>query len=111
MERNFILHPLFPPFSSQFYEHPLDRFGDQTAFIMLEAIYLLFPGLLSFWTHRKWRVYSRILSSFCNPDSRQAAGNLVQLECSLHQELKSSLHSHHMSLNPGIHVQKDARDP
>ena len=50
MERNVILRPLFPPFSSQIYEHPLDKSADQTAFIMLEAIYLLLLVLLSFWT-------------------------------------------------------------
>lgn len=46
MEWNFILHPLSPPFSSQFYEHPLDKFGDQIAFVIPEATNFFAPSLV-----------------------------------------------------------------
>lgn len=69
MERNFILHPLSPPFSSQFYEHPLDKFGDQIAFVIPEATNFFAPSLVIPLNIQEMGggVYSRILGLFCNP--------------------------------------------
>ena len=68
MEWNFILHPLSPPFSSQFYEYPLDKFGDQTAFVMPEATnFFCAWSCYSFEHIGNGEVYSGILGLFCNP--------------------------------------------
>lgn len=76
MERNFILHPLSPPFSSQFYEHPLDKFGDNMAFIMSEATHFFASGLPIPLDTGNGGCIPESLVYFAIPVSRQVADDL-----------------------------------
>ena len=77
MEQNFILHPLSPLFSSQFYEHPLDKFGDQTAFVMPEATNFFAPSfVIPLNIQEMGRCILESLVYFAIPVSRQVADDL-----------------------------------